>query len=225
VRVLIIDDDPTLVALLQDQLDREGHQTVGAYDGETGLEYLSQSAPDLVLLDVMLPGIDGLEVCRRIRAACDASIVFLSVRSEDQDIVDGLLDGGDDYVTKPFSMSELRARIAAISRRRADRHLVYEDGLLYCAPARRLVRRGNQFHTLTPLEAQLLTLLLQSQGETVTRSVAIAQLWPHTKGNGYAYLAALIGKLRSKIEDPAAAPCYIVTVRGRGYRFCPQGTP
>jgi len=224
VRVLIIDDDPTLVALLQSQLDREGHQTTGAHDGETGLECVAQSAPDLVLLDVMLPGIDGHEVCRRIRSACDASIVFLSIRGQDQDIVDGLLDGGDDYVTKPFSMSELRARIAAIARRRADRDLVYEDGLVYCAPSRRMVRRGDQFYTLTPLEAQLLTLLLQSQGETVTRSVTIAQLWPHAKGNGYAYLAALIGKLRQKIEDPAAAPRYIVTVRGEGYCFCPQET-
>jgi two-component system KDP operon response regulator KdpE len=222
-RILVIDDDAVLVALLTTHLAEQGHETLGATTGAEGLRRALQFEPDLVLLDIGLPDLDGRQVCRQLRTLSDVPILFLSIRSDEADIVRGLSEGADGYIVKPFSLAELRARIAALRRRvQPGAALIYDDGRLHIDPSRSLIRLGIETVKLTPLEGKLLTLLLQQAGQVVPRQELVADLWDHVNGHSDIYLTTLIGQLRHKLGDDARTPMVIQTVYRVGYRFVPQ---
>lgn len=221
-RILVIDDDGELVDLLCLHLERDGHSTAGATSGAEGLRLAKEMQPQLVLLDVVLPDLDGRTVCRLLREEHSIPIVFLSVKGQEDDIIHGLHVGADDYIPKPFSMAELSARIRAIARRLVeDSDRTYSNGMLYIDPATCMACRGKEWIELTPIESKLIGLLLKNQGQAVRRDELIASLWARSARNGYSYLAACVRQLRRKLEPEPHKPIYIRTVRGVGYRFAP----
>ncbi len=219
-KALIIDDDRVLADVVAFTLRREGFEVIQAYDGATGLVRWAEEQPDLVVLDVNMPKIDGFEVCRRIRAQADTPILLLTVRGEEDDIVAGLEIGADDYIVKPFSPRQLVARAKAILRRAGGSPTPTElrSGDLCFAPAKREVtlEPGGDPVSLTPLESRLLECLLINAGLVLTFEMIIDQVW----GSGGAdrdMLRQLVRRLRAKIEPDPSEPAYIQTVPGLGY--------
>jgi DNA-binding response OmpR family regulator len=188
-RILVVEDDPVINQAVSDRLVAEGYDVVRAYDGPGAVAAYGERAPDLVLLDVMLPGYDGLEVCRRIQADRPVPVLMLTARVEEADVLTGLGVGADDYLTKPFSMKELVARIAALLRRveRAaelvGRRALELGDLRLDAPARRLWR-GDEEVRLTPTEFDLLVCLASSPGTVVTREQLMAEVWDWPGASG-----------------------------------------
>ena len=227
-KVLVVDDEVSLLRLVQTYLEREGFEVVTAEDGESALKLARETRPDLVVLDVMLPGLDGVEVCRQLRQFSDAYVIMLTARSEEIDKIVGLPVGADDYVTKPFSPRELVARVKA--RLRRPRGLAAEEeesevqrfSDLTLDLAGHRVLRGASEVPLTPIEYRLLTTLASSPGRVFTREQLLEQVW------GYGYFGddhvvdVHIGSLRKKLEDDSAHPRFVRTVRGAGYRFEPN---
>ncbi|MBK0422403.1 response regulator transcription factor [Leucobacter sp. CSA2] len=221
--ILVVDDDRALAEMLGMVLQGEGFATETSADGAEALERFREMRPDLVLLDVMLPGLDGVEVCERIRAESGVPIIMLTARTDTRDVVRGLEAGADDYVVKPFNPAELIARIRA--RLREPQQEVNESlrvGDLTIDVAAHEVRRGDQVIALTPLEFDLLTLLAQKPQQVFTREVLLEKVW------GYQYKADTrlvnvhVQRLRAKIEIDPDRPTIVTTVRGVGYR---AGTP
>lgn len=214
-RLLIIDDDPKLVSLLARGLAFEGFEVLTATDGPAGLAAVAEAQPHLVVLDIAMPGMDGFEVCRRLRAAHDVPIIMLTARDEVADTVTGLNLGADDYVGKPFAFEELLARIGAVLRRHgaAPIPLTYAD--LSLNPATREVRRGTRPVELTPTEFGLLLTLLRHPRQVLTRRQLVATVW-----DGQApepgVLDVHVGHLRAKLEA-GGEPRLVTTVRGVGY--------
>lgn len=222
--VLIIEDDPNTSALVALYLEREGFQTVQAHDGEAGLSAAADHHPILVVLDLMLPRMDGWEVCRRLRQRSEVPVIMLTARGEEIDRVSGLTLGADDYVVKPFSPRELVARVKAVLRRYSaplqgpSRRLVHENILLDLDGHQ--LRIDNRPVSLTPHEFTLLETLMATPGRAFSRDELLATLYP--KGEALVIDRVVdvhIGKLRQKIEPTPSAPCRILTVRGIGYRF------
>jgi len=222
--VLIIEDDPNTSALVALYLEREGFQTVQAHDGEAGLSAAADHHPILVVLDLMLPRMDGWEVCRRLRQRSEVPVIMLTARGEEIDRVSGLTLGADDYVVKPFSPRELVARVKAVLRRTSaplpepSRRLIHEN-LLLDLEAHQL-RIDNRPVSLTPHEFTLLETLMAAPGRAFSRDELLSTLYP--KGEALVIDRVVdvhIGKLRQKIEPTPSAPCRILTVRGIGYRF------
>jgi len=223
-RILVVDDEPHIVELVRYNLAQEGFEVSVAYDGHDALEKVRADAPDLIILDLMLPYVDGLEVCRHLRRDSSIPILMLTAKDGEQDRVMGLESGADDYVTKPFSPRELVARVRAILRRtgrdveRPEQAPVSVGGLVLDTMTHE-VRLHERLVDLTTKEFDLLRLLMSHPNQVFTRDFLLEHIW------GYEYFGSTrtvdmhISRLREKIEDDPNAPTYIVTVRGVGYKF------
>jgi DNA-binding response OmpR family regulator len=220
-QVLIVDDDRVLADLVAFTLRHEGFQVSLAYDGQSALQKWRDERPDLIILDLNLPKVDGFTVCRRIRAEADTPIIMLTVRGEDDDIVRGLELGADDYIPKPFSPRQLVARAKAVLRRSGKTHVpaIHRVGELTLDADRRELRIGpDNFVSLTPLENRLLRYLMINAGHVLTSEAIIAQVWG-PEGGDQDMLRQLVSRLRRKIEPDPAQPTYIENVPGLGYGF------
>jgi len=220
--VLLVEDDPAARQGLELALRRLGYQVRLAGTGEAALDGICEYAADVVVLDVMLPGVDGFEVCRRLRRDSDVPVIMLTARGDDFDIVAGLEAGADDYVVKPVEPRVLDARIRAVLRRmaRADSpaetygELVIDRGSL-------VVRRAGREVSLTPTELRLLLVLSGSPRQVFSREQLLDQVWEHDYLGDSRLVDACVQRLRAKIETDTSEPRYIQTVRGFGYRFGP----
>jgi DNA-binding response OmpR family regulator len=224
-RLLVVEDDRVINQAVSDRLVAEGYDVVRAYDGPGAVAAYDEHEPDLVVLDVMLPGYDGLEVCRRIQAGHPVPVLMLTARVEEADVLTGLDVGADDYLTKPFSMKELVARIAALLRRveRAaelvGRRALELGDLRVDAGARR-VWRGDEELRLTPTEFDLLVCLASQPGTVVTREQLLAEVWDWPGASGTRTVDSHVKGLRAKIGGDL-----IRTAHGVGYAFDPGGAP
>lgn len=217
-RILVIDDDPKIRSVVRRGLVYEGFRVTDAGTGEEGLDKARDQTPDLVVLDVMLPGIDGLEVCRRLRGAGDeVAILMLTARDEVKDRVEGLETGADDYLVKPFSFEELLARVRALLRRRPTQSgEILRFGDLELDVDAQEARRAGRSITLTTTEFNLLLLLMRHPRKVMTRDVIMDRVWSYDFGGESNVLEVYIRYLRNKLEA-TGEPRLIHTVRGSGY--------
>jgi two-component system response regulator MtrA len=223
-RVLVVDDDTALAEMLGIVLRGEGFDPVHCADGESAIAVFRESRPDLVLLDVMLPGLDGIEVCRRIRAESGVPIVMLTAKTDTVDVVVGLESGADDYVVKPFKPKELVARVRARLRGSADvgpERLQIGDLLIDVAG--HTVCRDDQSISLTPLEFELLVALARKPWQVFSREVLLEQVWGYRHAGDTRLVNVHVQRLRSKVERDPERPEVVVTVRGVGYKAGPRG--
>jgi len=229
-KILILEDDPALVRLLSLNLEGEGYTAHSAGDGAEGLRLAFEEKPDLVVLDLMMPVIDGWGVCQRLREVSDVPILMLTCRSDLRDKVRGLSMGADDYLPKPFDMEELLLRIEALLRRSRWRPYVarpttFDDGNLLVDLETREVRRGKEQVELTPTEFRLLSCFIQNPGRVLSKEYLLSQVWGPEYVEAHHYVKVYARHLRRKIEDAPTCPRYILTERGVGYRFAPQAGP
>lgn len=224
----MIEDEENLLAAVGYSLRDQGYETLAAADGPEGLALARSERPDLVILDVMLPGLDGMEVCRAIRRDLDMPILMLTARDEEVDRIVGLEIGADDYITKPFSMRELMARVRAHLRRyrsgggptrKETGEGVLTSGNLVVDVAGHRASLGDAELTLRPREFALLALFLERPGRALTRGQILAALWSEDYIGDMRTVDVHVRWLREKIEDDPARPTRIATVRGVGYRF------
>jgi two-component system response regulator MtrA len=219
-RILVVDDDAALSEMLQLVLKADGFDASWCSSGDAAVEAFQRHHPDLVLLDLMLPGRDGVDVCRDIRAVSGVPIVMLTAKSDTRDVVEGLEAGADDYVAKPFKVKELLARI----RTRLRRHVPTDDsgvltiGDLSINVPEHTVRRGHELITLTPLEFDLLLALAKRPRHAFSREVLLEEVWGYRHASDTRLVNVHVQRLRSKIEHDPEHPEIIVTVRGVGYR-------
>jgi DNA-binding response OmpR family regulator len=231
-KILIVEDDPTLLETLEYNLARQDYDVTRAADGVTGLALARQERPDLIVLDIMLPGLDGLEVCRILRQEMNVPILMLTARAEEIDKIVGLEVGADDYMTKPFSMRELLVRVKAMLRRvrlireeveakeeaqASDQRLAFGD--LSVDLMRREVTWQGQPVRLKPKEYDLLVFLARNRGMALSRDLILERVWGWDYDGGTRTVDVHVRWLRAKIEADPAKPSRIVTVRGVGYRF------
>jgi DNA-binding response OmpR family regulator len=218
-KALVVDDDRVLADVVAFALRREGFYVIQAFDGLSALQRWAEDKPDLILLDINLPKLDGFSVCRRIRKESDTPIIMLTVRVDEDDIIRGLEMGADDYICKPFSPRQMLARAQAVIRR-AGKSTTPSSALagdLVMAPNRREVRIGNgNLIQLTPLEGRLLDYLMLNAGQVLTVDTIIDHVWG-PNGGDRDMLRQLIRRLRNKIEPDPTTPRYIKTVPGLGY--------
>ena len=222
--VLVIEDDPNTAALVALYLERESFRVLTAGDGKTGLALAEQHRPDMVILDLMLPKMDGWEICRRLRRFSDVPVIMLTARGEEVDRVAGLTLGADDYVVKPFSPRELVARVKAVLRRSSrpatERKKTLSHADVQLDLEKRRLRVKGRSVALTPHEYALLEALMSAPGRNFTRDELLNRLYPLGEAVVIDRVVDVhIGKLRQKIEPEPAHPRYILTVRGVGYRF------
>jgi DNA-binding response OmpR family regulator len=222
-RILVVDDEPTLVATVKYNLEREGYSVTTAANGETALARAHEDHPDLIILDVMLPVIDGFEVCRLLRRDMSVPILMLTAKTEEVDRVVGLEIGADDYVTKPFSMRELMARVKALLRRStaeaSEQREMLSSGDVEIDLRRREASRAGETLLLKPKELELLIFFLENRGRAFTREQLLDQVWGYDFVGGTRTVDVHVNWLRQKIEVEPAKPTRLVTVRGTGYRF------
>jgi two-component system KDP operon response regulator KdpE len=219
VRVLLVDDDATLRRTLGIGLRAADHEVLVAADGRSALQALREDKPDLVVLDLGLPDLSGVEVLRRLRAWSTVPVVVLSARAESGEKVQALDLGADDYVTKPFGMEELLARIRAAGRRAGSDVPVLEAGdLVIDLPARRVTKAGVVVR-LTPTEWGLLEMLVRVPGRLVRQQDLLHEVWGPSYGRETNYLRVYVGGLRKKLEDDPSQPRHLITEPGMGYRF------
>ena len=218
-RILVVDDDPGLLRTLGIGLRALGHEVVLAADGRTALQAAREDDPDLLVLDLGLPDVDGVEVLRRLRTWTTVPIIVLSARADSADKVEVLDLGADDYVTKPFGMDELAARIRAAGRRGGVDLPVLDAGELHIDAAARRITRGGEPVRLTPTEWAVLEVLLRASGRLVDRVELLHEVW----GPGYDrethYLRVYVSSLRKKLERDPSHPRHLITEPGIGYRF------
>jgi len=221
--ILIVEDEPSLSEPLAYLLEREGYETTIAADGLTAVSEFERNGADLVLLDLMLPGLSGTEVCREIRARSTVPIIMLTAKDSEIDIVVGLELGADDYVTKPYSTRELLARIRAVMRRRIetddDGEATLEAGSVRMDIERHTVSVGGNEIAMPLKEFELLELLLRNSGRVLTRGQLIDRVWGADYFGDTKTLDVHIKRIRSRIEAVPSEPTMLVTVRGLGYRF------
>lgn len=227
-RILIIEDDAAMLRGLKDNFEFSGYTVMTATDGDRGLQLSMDKKPDLILLDIMLPGVNGYEICRQLREAeLDMPIIMLTAKSQESDIVLGLNLGADDYVAKPFRIKELLARVQAFLRRRqqeAPEQVAFGDCRLELA-ARRLFKKGREVE-LTPKEFELLAFLVRQAGRALTRDQILNAVWGYDLIVTGRSVDRCINTLRGKIEAHPDRPVFIQTVRAIGYRFeMPAGAP
>ena len=219
-RILVVDDDVALAEMIGIVLQNEGYDVFFCADGSAALAQFQEHNPDLVLLDVMLPGMDGFDVCRAIRRVSDAPIVMLTARSDTSDVVTGLEAGADDYVPKPFKPKERVARVRARLRGREDSQV--DEGLtlqdLAIDVAGHIVKREGRGIALTPLEFDLLVTLARSPWKVCSREELLEQVWGYRHAADTRLVNVHVQRLRSKIERDPERPELVVTVRGVGYR-------
>lgn len=222
-KILVIDDEEPTVKLLSMLLEERGFEPVKAFRAEEGLRKAYRYQPDLVLLDIMMPDMDGWEVCKRLREMSDVPIVFLTARSDVKDVVQGLEMGADDYIVKPYDDDELIARIRAHLRRsprpNMSEELMFNDGDFRINFMNREVWVRNDLKHLTPKEFNLLAVLVRNAGRVVSRNELVTQAWGDEYSDAIDSLKLYIHYLRQKLEANPQQPEYIVTSRGVGYRF------
>lgn len=228
-KILVVDDEPQIRRVLRTSLTSQGYIVADARSGEEALLKIREERFDLILLDVNMPGIGGLEACRRIRAVSEAAIIMLTVRNTEQDKVAGLDAGADDYVTKPFGMTELLARIRANLRRlpvtaSSASQVVEFDGVSIHFPAHRVTVRGVEVR-FTPKEFDLLQVLLATPNIPIPHTRLLQAVWGPDYGDQVEYLHVFVNQIRKKIEPDPAKPKYLITEPRLGYRFClPPGS-
>ena len=223
--ILVIDDDEDLGRIVQLSLDREGYQTVIAASGLEGLQEAYRCQPDLVILDIMMPGLDGWEGCRRLVEISNVPILMLTAKGTEADIVKGLQMGADDYLTKPFSVAELIARVQALLRRagsqsQTDKPSIFSIGNLTIDLNRRLVMRDGELVDLTPTEFKLLECFVIHRNRVLPHRFLLTEVWGPEYIGETSYLKLYVRYLRRKLEEDPADPQLIVTEWGVGYRFC-----
>jgi two-component system KDP operon response regulator KdpE len=227
-RILAIDDDYLLLQLIQRSLESAGYDVIIALDGHSGLQQFHKSQPHLVILDVMMPHIDGWETCRRIRDMSTVPVIMLTALGSHQDIVRGLKIGADDYLVKPFHPEELQARVEAVLRRMRmpppssdNSPLRFGGGALIIDPTNRQVMVDSQAIDLTPTEYDLLLFMAKRAGRILSTEVIFDNVWPYDAEASPDSVKWYIWRLRNKIESDPRNPRYILTERGIGYRFTP----
>jgi two-component system KDP operon response regulator KdpE len=226
-RILIVDDEPQITRVLRTSLTSHGYDVRSAADGESALETFGDWRPDLVITDLSMPNLNGIELCRRLRKLSTVPIVVLSVKGEEKTKVEALDAGADDYVTKPFGMDELLARIRAALRRTRELQTddpaspVLEAGDFRVDLEARSVTVGDRQVHLTPKEYDLLVYLIRHPGKVLTHRTLLAAVWGGNYVEQTEYLRVFIGQLRKKIEADSASPHYILTEPWIGYRFNP----
>lgn len=224
--MFVVDDDPNVADVVTRYLEKEGFEVEAMSDGKVALTRALESPPDLVVLDLMLPGMGGLEVCRRLRAASPVPVIMLTARGDEADRVVGLELGADDYVAKPFSVKELTARVKAVLRRASGplagstpgTPAVLSDGDLEVDVVGRLVRRSGEPVTLTAREFELLVFLMRQPGRAFEREEILRQVWGYSYGDT-STVTVHVRRLREKIEPDPSDPTRIATVWGVGYRW------
>ena len=222
-RLLVVDDDTALAEMIGIVLEAEGFQPIYCADGAQAPEIFRAENPDLILLDLMLPGMDGIEVCRTIRAESDVPIVMLTAKSDTLDVVAGLEAGADDYIAKPFKPKELVARVRArLRRQETPEPERLRIGDLEIDVAGHEVRRGQQVISLTPLEFDLIVALARKPWQVFSREILLEQVWGYRHAADTRLVNVHVQRLRAKVEKDPEHPEVVVTVRGVGYR---AGTP
>jgi DNA-binding response OmpR family regulator len=224
--ILLVDDEESVRKVLTFPLERDGFRVVQAADGEEALQRFGESGPDLVVLDIMLPKLDGLEVCKRLRASSSVPIIMLTARDDELDKVIGLELGADDYITKPFSIREFRSRVRALLRRAkapsvdssGEDERIESDGLVIDVPRRSVEVRGEPVQ-LTYVEFELLRTLASNPGRVYSRRMLLEALWKSADYRDPRTIDVHVRHLREKLEAEPRTPEYILTVRGVGYRF------
>jgi DNA-binding response OmpR family regulator len=226
-RILLVDDEQSIQTLLSYPLERDGYEVVAATDGQQALERFDEQPFDLVVLDVMLPRIDGLEVCRRLRSKSSVPIIMLTAKSEEIDKVVGLELGADDYITKPFSLREFSSRVRAALRRAEMRaadqpgedEAPLQVGAMKIDFLKRTVRIDGQDAPLTFVEFELISILAKAPGRVFTRDMLLERLWGDSAYRDPRTIDVHVRHLREKLERDPKDPEYLSTVRGVGYRF------
>lgn len=223
-KLLIIDDDAKLVQALELYLSKAGYEVITAADGLEGLQEVYAHRPDLIILDIMMPKMDGWKACRRIREVSDVPIIMLTARGQEYDKVKGLKQGADDYVAKPFGLKELAARVEAVLRRTrlpppAEGAVLYADEELVIDSERWEVSRGGEPLELTATERRLLFYLVDNAGRVLTHRQLLERVWGPEYIDDVDYVKLYIWRLRQKIEEDPSQPRYILTERGIGYKF------
>ena len=218
-RILVVDDEPQILRALETTLRGAGYDVATAATGEDALIQASVSPPEGVILDLVLPGKSGVEVCRELRAWSDAPVIVVSVIGEEQDKVAALDAGADDYVTKPFGMDELLARLRAALRRAAPAESILKVGDLEIDLEKRAVHRNGELVQLTPHEFGLLQLFAANEGKLLTHRTILREVWGAAYQSESHYLHVYVSQLRRKIEPDPTRPRYLLTETGAGYRF------
>ena len=223
-RILVVDDEPGIIRALQTSLEANGFETLAATNGSEALEAIDEELPDLLILDIIMPKMDGFEVCRRVRQLSEIPIIMLSARKSEEDKVRCLNLGSDDYISKPFSMNELVARVKAVLRRTTGIGTTSTQPSFTCGSLtidfakRRVTIAGNEVR-LTPTEFSLLQELTLNADKVLTHSQLLKRVWGPDYGQEREYLRVFIGRLRAKLESNPLDPKYIVTMPGIGYKF------
>lgn len=219
--ILIIEDDETLQQTLVYNLEQEGYKVTAAFDGQTGLELARDHKPDLIVLDIMLPGLDGLSVCRILRREMDVPIIMLTARSSEVDKIIGLDSGADDYITKPFSLGEFMARVRAALRRQPHQAAAerLQAGDLALDLIGRKAYKGDQELNLSHKEFDLLAELIRNRGMVLSRDLLLTKVWGYDYVGESRTVDVHIRWLRGKVEENPSDPKRITTVRSIGYRF------
>lgn len=223
-KILVVDDEPHLVKLVRSNLEAQRYKVLTAMDGLSALAIVEKEGVDLVILDIMLPGMDGFEVLQKIREFSSVPVIMLTAKDQDVDVVRGLRSGADDYVKKPFSVHELLARVEAVLRRAAMDDEVQTrppfvcDDFVMDFERRRVTVRGKDIK-LGPTEYKLLAQLVQNAGRVMLHTDLLRKVWGPEYGNETEYLRVYVSYLRNKIEDDPANPKYILTEHGVGYMF------
>ena len=225
-RVLVVDDEASIRKFVRSSLQQEGYEPIEASDGEQALQAMEQTIPELVILDITMPKLDGMEVCRRIREWSSVPIIMLSARQDERDKVQALRLGADDYLAKPFSIEELIARVEAVLRRTkvtgasiTERN--YSDDHLQINFAERRVTLEGSEVELTPAEYNLLRELVLNRGKVMTHRMLLQRVWGEEYGDELGYVRTFIHRLRRKLDSGSSIPKYIKTISGVGYRFEP----
>ena len=221
--ILIVEDEQNIVDILSFNLSREGYDTLEAYDGPTGLQLALEQDPDLILLDLMLPGMDGFEVCRQVRESGSSTpIIMLTARTQEMDKVTGFMTGADDYVTKPFSPAELTARIDALYRRIGGDMM--DDGEIQQPPfvlntRKRTLEKNGQRIKLTQVEYAIMKMFMENPGKALSREEILKFVWGENYLGELKIVDVNIRRLRVKIEDEPTSPAFITTIWGYGYKW------
>jgi two-component system, OmpR family, KDP operon response regulator KdpE len=224
--VLLIDDDRDLAEMLRIALEDQGYSVTVGNNGRDGLRSFYGNKPDLVILDLMMPTMDGWTVCERIRELAETPILILTARAAEEDVTRGLYLGADDYITKPFGVAELLARVSAVLRRSREvarlpsQSLIAVDGRLSIdLLKRRVILNGKPAEVLSPTELRLLSVLVAHAGEVVPFEVLVERVWGDDRSKNSGHLKTYVHYLRAKVEEDPSNPRYITTERGLGYRF------
>lgn len=226
-KILIVDDEKNIVDILKYNLNKEGFETIEAYDGRQALEMAERENPDLILLDIMLPEYDGFTVCKKIRQTMNTPILMLTAREEEVDKVLGLELGADDYITKPFSPRELMARVKANLRRMSDDMQKTQGEILKCGDLtidinRYEIKRGDEIIELTLREFELVKFLAAQRGQIFSRESLLEKVWGYEYYGDVRTVDVTVRRLREKLERMPSKPEYILTKRGVGYYFNPN---